>query len=153
MKIHVALVVAVLSAGTVAVQTAPAAAPAAAAAGKAAPGKKKEEPPPKMEGQEVSRGDRGFMGVEIKEGKFVIHFYDKEKKPMKPDVARIALRWDPRYKLGMERLVLNPGPENTMTSPRYIRPPYHFKLFVVLLQDAAEGEDAAGETHVIDLRQ
>ncbi len=128
------------------------AAPAAKGGGKAA-ATKKEEPPPKMEGQEVSRGESGFMGVEIKDGRFVIHFYDKEKKPMTPDVARIALRWDPKYKLGMERVVLGPGPENTMTSERFIRPPYNFKLFIVLVKGGADEADAAGETYTIDFRQ
>jgi hypothetical protein len=157
MKTLIAFVVAALWVGTVAGQTtagAPQAiAPAAGVAGKAAPDKSEEEPPPKIEGQEVARGEQGYMGVEIKDGRFVIHFYDAEKKPMTPDVARIALRWNPSYKIGIERVVLNPGADNTMTSERFIRPPYNFKLFIVLIKDSTEEVDPVGETHVIDFRQ
>lgn len=127
-----------------------------AGAGKAAPGAKgakKDEPPPKIEGMEVSRGDKGFLGVQIVDGRFKINFYDAKKKPMQPDVVRAVLRWDPKYKVGQERVVLNPGGENFLTSERFIRPPYNFRLYMTLLKDAAAGEDPVGETHVIDFRQ
>jgi hypothetical protein len=32
----------------------------------------------------------------------------KEKKPKDPDVARAVLWWDAKYKVGKERIILNP---------------------------------------------
>jgi outer membrane biosynthesis protein TonB len=113
--------------------------------------KKKEEP--KIEGIVVSRGEKGFMGVEIVGGAFKITFYDKKKEKIAPDVARAALRWDAKYKLGQERIVLNPGADGkSLSNPKVIRPPYHFKLFITLVKETAEAEDPASETHVIDFR-
>ena len=101
----------------------------------------------------MPRGEKGFLGVEIVGAQFKITFYDKEKKPVKPDVARAALRWDPKYKVGQDRLVLNPDPDGTsLSSPRSVRPPYHFKLFITLINDPGESENPVGETHVIDFR-
>ena len=121
--------------------------------GKAAKKSAAEKKEPKIEGLEISRGEKGFLGIEVADGKFKLNFYDKEKEPMKPDVARAALRWDPKYKVGMERVVLTPGAENVLTSERFIRPPYNFKLFIVLVNDTAAGEDPVGETYTIDFRQ
>ncbi|MDO8540137.1 MAG: hypothetical protein Q7S40_06800 [Opitutaceae bacterium] len=131
----------------------------AAAPGKSAPGKAapkadaKKDEPGKIEGLEVSRGDKGFLGVQVVDGRFKLNFYDMKKKPAKPDVVRAVLRWDPKYKVGMERVVLNPGAENSLTAERFIRPPYNFKLFITLLKDAAGGEDPVGESYTIDFRQ
>ena len=120
------------------------------AAKKAEP-KKKEEP--KIEGIVVSRGERGFMGVELVGGAFKITFYDKTKKPMEPDVIRAALRWDAKYKLGQERLVLNPtGDGKSLSNPKTIRGPHNFKLFITLVKEPTEKEDPAGEIHVIDFK-
>jgi hypothetical protein len=120
------------------------------AAKKAEP-KKKEEP--KIEGIVVSRGDRGFMGVELVGGAFKITFYDKKKKPVEPDVARVALRWDAKYKVGQERLVLNPtGDGKSLSNPKTIRGPHNFKLYIVLIKEPTEKEDPTAETHVIDFK-
>ena len=113
--------------------------------------KKKEEL--KIKGIVVPRGERGFLGVEVVNGAFKITFYDTKKKPVAPDVARAALRWDPKYKVGQERLVLNPDADGTsLSNPKTIRPPYVFKLFITLLKDASDKEEAVAETHVIDFR-
>jgi hypothetical protein len=128
-----------------------AAAPKKADATKKAEPAKKEEP--KIKGVVVSRGEKGFMGVEIVGSSFKITFYDTKKKPIAPDVARAALRWDAKYKVGQERVILNPDPDGkSLSNPRTIRPPYHFKLYITLVQEATEKEDPAGETHVIDFR-
>ena len=108
----------------------------------------------KIEGVEVARAGGGFLGVAIVGGTFKITFYDAKKKPINADVARAALRWDPKYKVGVERVVLNRTEDGkALASPRNIRPPYLFKLFVTLLKSAeGEGEDAVGETYVVDFR-
>jgi hypothetical protein len=120
------------------------------AAKKAEP-KKKEEP--KIEGIVVSRGERGFMGVELVGGAFKITFYDPKKKPVAPDVARAALRWDAKYKVGQERLVLNPtGDGKSLSNPKTIRGPHNFKLYITLIKEPAEKEDPVAEVHVIDFK-
>jgi hypothetical protein len=125
------------------------------AKGKDAKGKGKQEEEPKIAGMEIARGDKGFIGLEVAEGAFKMTFYDKEKKPTPPDVARAALRWDAKYKVGQERLVLNPGGgPNSLNNPRVIRPPYNFKLFITLIKaGGADGDNATGESYVVDFRQ
>ena len=120
------------------------------AAKKAEPAKKEE---PKIEGVVVARGEKGFMGVEITGGAFKITFYDVKKKKIAPDVARAVLRWDAKYKVGQERLVLNPGSDGkSLSNPKIIRPPYTFKLFITLVKEGSEEEQPVGESHVIDFR-
>src|SRR5688572_2818750 len=117
---------------------------------KAEPEKKEE---PKIKGIVVSRGEKGFMGVEIVGSSFKITFYDTKKKPIAPDVARAALRWDAKYKVGQERQVLNPtGDGRSLSNPKTIRGPHNFKLYIVLIKEPTEKEDPTGETHVIDFK-
>jgi len=71
-------------------------------------------------------------------------------------LARAILRWDPKYKkVGQERVALTPGGENMLSSPRAIRPPYNFRLFILLFKDPAndESDSKPSEQHVIDFRQ
>jgi len=115
----------------------------------------KKDAPGKIEGIEIARAKGGFLGVQIVDSSFKITFYDAKKKPVAADVVRALLRWDPKYKVGQERLVLNRSDDGkSLASPRNIRPPYLFKLTIVLLQEAAGTEDgtAAGETYVIDFK-
>jgi hypothetical protein len=127
-----------------------AAAKNAEATKKTEPAKKEE---PKIKGIVVPRGERGFLGVEIVGGAFKITFYDPKKKPTTPDVARAFLRWDAKYKVGQERLILNPDADGkSLSNPRTIRPPHNFKLYITLIKQETEKEDPVGETHVIDFR-
>jgi hypothetical protein len=153
MKLLAALLSLSVLAGPLCAQTAAPGTPAAPVAPKKnAPAKKTEETP-KIEGMEVARGGGGFLGVAIAGGMFKITFYDAKKKPVEADVVRAALRWDPKYKVGMERVVLNLSDDKkSLTAPKNIRPPYMFKLFITLLKDAGAGEDAAGESYTIDFR-
>ncbi len=109
----------------------------------------------KVEGVEVTRSGGGFLGVAIVDGTFKIAFYDAKKKAIAADVPRALLRWNPKNQSGSERVVLNRTEDGkALASPRNIRPPYLFKLYVTLLKSSVEGEaeDAAGETYVIDFR-
>ena len=116
--------------------------------------KKKDEPPPKIEGMEIQRGDRGYLGIKIEDNTFKVRFYDKEKKPMKADAARIALRWNVNYQPNPERTLLEPGDDGkVMSSEKTVRPPHAFKLFITLLNNDAPGEDPAAESYVVDFRQ
>lgn len=133
-----------------AAKSVPPAKSAPAAKAPAAKTVKKEEPPPKIEGITIPRG-KNFLGIQIVNGTFKLSFYDEKKKPIPADVPRAVLRWDPKYKVGKERLLLSPGEDGkSLTSPKNIRPPHNFKLYITLLKEASEAEDPAGETFVID---
>lgn len=129
--------------------TTPPPAPGASAAKKKA-GKAKEEPPPKIDGLEISRGDRGFLGIKV-DGGFRVNFYGRDRKPIAPDVDRIVLRWPVHYQPNDERATLTPAADGKgMVSPKLVRPPYRFKLYVTLLKDAAPAD---AETYVVDFNQ
>lgn len=118
-----------------------------------APGKP-EEKPAKIDGMEIPRGAKGFLGIEVKDGMFKLSFYDAKKKPVAADMDRAALRWDAKYKVGEERLVLTPGGDGkSLTAGKTIRPPYNFKLFITLVREAKDGQEAANESYAIDFRQ
>lgn len=117
----------------------------------AAKGKTGEKPV--IEGVEIPRGD-GFLGIRIVDSTFQLSFYNSEKKPVPADVDRAALRWDPKYKVGEERVVLNPSADGkSLVSPKAIRPPYLFKLYITLVREAAPGRTPLNETIVVDFRQ
>ncbi len=127
----------------------------AAKGGAKKPGLPEKAETPKIEGMEVARTGGGFIGVAITGSTFKISFYDAKKKPVAADVGRALLRWDPKYKVGAERVVLNRTDDGmALASAKNIRPPYLFKLYITLLKSAAEGDaaDTAGETYVIDFR-
>jgi len=113
---------------------------------------KKEEPPPKIEGFEISRGEAGYMGLEVVDGNFKLSFYDAKKKPVKTDMVRAALRWNPKYQKNDERVILErSGDGKSLTSPRAIRPPHAFKLYITLFKEPAPGaEPEAAENYVVD---
>ncbi|MBI5689103.1 MAG: hypothetical protein HZC55_03320 [Verrucomicrobia bacterium] len=131
--------------------TAPAAKAGATAPAAEKKAAKKDEPPPKIEGMEIGRGAKGFLGLQVVNGVFKLSFYDEKKKPAQPDAVRAVLRWTPNYKPGNEVYILNPGGDGkSLTSDKTVRPPYAFKLFVSLF---AEGSENPVESFVVDFRQ
>lgn len=132
-------------------------APAGKDAKKTAPADKKkaadtkaEEPEAKIEGMAIARPDGRFLGLEVKDSKFVLSFYDKNKKEMAPDVARATMRWPVKYQPGDERTVLNPaGDGKTLTSGKTVKPPHFFKVYMSLF---VEGSDEAVESYAVDYR-
>jgi len=113
--------------------------PASAASAKTPAKKPAEEPT--IPGQVIARNNGGFLGLTIVSNNFVIAFYDAEKKPMAVDVARATARWSVNY---------NPSPDGmSLTSTKFVRPPFTFKLFLTLLGPA---EDSPAENFVIDVR-
>jgi hypothetical protein len=116
--------------------------------------KKKEEEMGKIEGMEIPRPSGGYLGIRIVDGVWRLTFYNAKRKPIPPDVARVTLRWPAVYKAGDERTVLSPGGDaNSMTSPKVVRPPLTFKLFITLLNPGGDGTDVAVENYTIDFHQ
>lgn len=105
----------------------------------------KEQPP--IAGLEISRPTGGFLGLQLLNGNFVLSFYDADRQPKPIDVARAALRWPVKYQPNDERVVLNPGGDGvSLTSPKVIRPPHNFRLYIALF---VEGNDDPVETHTV----
>jgi len=117
-------------------------------------GKKKEDEVGKIDGLEIARGS-GFLGLQIVNGTFKLSFYDAKKKPVAPDVASAAFRWNVNYQKMPERTILSPS-GTALVSDKTVKPPYSFKLFVTLFKQAgsgADGSDAGAESFTIDFSQ
>lgn len=130
--------------------------PAAPAAAKPAPATTSTaaQPPPKIDGMEVSRGEKGYLGVKIEDHTFKITFYDQDKKPIPADVSAIALRWPVQYQPNPERDYLTPTADGmALTSSKVVRPPYHFRLFMTLLKGTTPADETVVESFVIDFHQ
>lgn len=126
----------------------------------ARPAAKKSDPntkttaPGHVEGFSIGRSGGGFLGVKVVNNTFQVHFYDKNRKPTPVDVSSIALRWPVPYQPNPERTLLTPrGDGTTMSSPKAVRPPFRFKLFVTLLKADASGQDQVVEDYVVDFAQ
>lgn len=115
--------------------------------------KKSETPPAKIDGQVISRGPKGYLGVKV-DGGFKISFYDEKKQPVRGDVAGIALRWPVHYQPNAERAYLQPSGDGIVyVSEKAVRPPLTFKLFITLVKDAADPDGQPAESYVIDFQQ
>jgi hypothetical protein len=118
---------------------------------KSAPAPAKQEETAKAEGEEAEgaiegvsapRKNGGFIGITVDENGFKLSFYDKKKKQVDCDVARAAVRWNPSYKIGEERRMLNPsGDGKTLTSPP-VRAPYNFRFTLVLLTESGDAVES-----------
>ncbi len=108
-------------------------------------------PEPTIPGFVIPRTSGGYLSLQVVDGKFKLSFFGADKKPVPVNIARAAVRWIVHYSVLNERTVLNPNADNTaLTSPKFVRPPYLFKLYLTLL--GQEGEEAV-EDYVIDFRQ
>lgn len=116
--------------------------------------KKKEDEMGKIEGVEVSRGEKGYFGLQVVGGAFKLTFYNDKKKPTAGGFDRAALRWNPINKKGDDRVVLLPdGGGQVFTAGSPVKPPYNFRVFVTLVKEATDGQPAANESYVVDFRQ
>ncbi len=150
MKINAALAKSLLLAASVGmVVPLLAAPPAKPAPSKPAPAKQEEIAKPEGETPEATipgisapRAKGGFIGIEVDESGFKLSFYDKDKKQVDCDVARATARWDPSYKVGVERRVLNPSGDGKTLTSTPVRPPYNFRLFLTLLNENGEAVES-----------
>lgn len=89
----------------------------------------------------------GFLGLQVVDGNFKLTYYDGEKQPVTADHPRALLRWPARYKSGDDRAMLNRAGDGTyLTSPKFVRPPYSFRLFITLIAGEEGGAEGAVET-------
>lgn len=119
----------------------------------------KKEEAPKIEGIVLTRANGGFLGLKLEGGTFKLSFYDKDRKALPADYPRALARWNPNYKAGSERVMLNQAADgNSLVGNKPVRPPYAFKLYLTLLRGeaAAEGDATAPapntESYVVDFR-
>jgi len=113
---------------------------------KAAP---KKEAEPVIPGVTVPRANGTFFGLELAGGKFKITCYDKKKKPMAPDVSRIAARWPNTRsaEVAWNRTILNPE-GNALIGAATVYPPYAWNVFLTVLE--GQGDDTkATENYVV----
>lgn len=98
----------------------------------------------------------GFLGIQVVEGNFKLTYYDLDKQPVAADHPRALLRWPARHKTGDDRAMLNrSGDGSYLTAPKFVRPPYAFRLFITLIA-GEEGEsetDVNTETYAITFQQ
>ena len=135
----------------VAQSTPPGAGPASGAAKTTAAPAPKKEAEPTIKGYVLNRPKGGFLGLTLEGNNFKLAFYDAKKKPAKVDVARATARWPVHYMPHDEFAVLSPGGDGTaLVSPKYVRPPFAFKLYLSLFK---EGSENAVESYVIDFHQ
>lgn len=112
------------------------------------PGAKAADAPAKIEGIVLNRPNGGYLGLTLADHHFVLKFFDAKKKPAKVDVKLANARWIVHYSIYNEHAVLLPNDDGTaLTSPKYVRPPYAFKLYLTLVPD---DPDAKTEDYVID---
>jgi hypothetical protein len=121
---------------------------AAPPAKKAAPKGATTEETPAIKGIEIPRAKGGFLGIQVVNNSWVLSFYDADKNPIPADVSKASLRWPVKYQKSDERVMLNPSADGkTLTSPRTVRPPHDFRLYILLF---VEGQEDPVENYQID---
>jgi len=100
------------------------------------PVKKKVFELPKT-GLNLARPNGGWINAEIVGIRLVIKFFDKEKKPVAPDVERGFARFNYAAKNDKRAVLDREG--NTLVTPATVRPPHNF--LVILSLFAGEGAE------------
>ncbi len=99
------------------------------------PVKKKVYELPKT-GVNQPRPAGGWINAEIVGIQLVIKFYDKEKKPVPPDLERGFVRFNHAAKNDMKAVLKLHG--NTLVTPATVRPPYNFQVILNLVAAGAK---------------
>jgi len=97
--------------------------------------KKKEYELPKA-GKNIERQKGGWLNIEGTGTRFVVKFFDKEKKPVPPDVERGLARFNYAAK-NDTRAPLNREGE-TLVTPATVKPPHNFLIILSLFSSEAE---------------
>ena len=103
---------------------------------------------PNIEGIVMHRAKGGYLGLTLESSNFKLAFYDEKKQPVAADVTRATVRWVVHYTVFDEHAVLLPTADvMVLTSDKFVRPPYKFKLYLTLI---VEGSAEPPENYVID---
>ncbi|MFZ5496579.1 MAG: hypothetical protein ACOZE5_14740 [Verrucomicrobiota bacterium] len=87
------------------------------------------------------RPQGGWINVEPQGTRLVVKFFDKEKKPMAPDVARGLVRLKYSSKNPVQAVLTAAG--DTLATPATIRPPHNFLVILSLFaSDSAEASES-----------
>lgn len=90
--------------------------------------------------------DKGYLSLTLEGGSFKLSFYDKNKQPIAPDVARAATHWNPKQKFGEERAVMNLSSDGqSLKGNKFVQPPFPLRVFITLLS----AEDVGVENHTV----
>ena len=94
--------------------------------------KKKEYELPKT-GVNIARKEGGWLNIEGSGTRFVVKFFDKDKKPAPPNVERGLARFNYAAKNDTRATLSLEG--ETLVTPATIRPPHNFQVILTLLRD------------------
>lgn len=97
--------------------------------------KKKEYELPKT-GKNIPRQKDGWLNVEGTGTRFVVKFFDKEKKPVSPDVERGLARFNYAAKNDTRAPLNREG--DTLTTPATVKPPHNFLVTLAFFAGEAE---------------
>ena len=97
---------------------------------------------PTIPGVSAKRANGGYVGVTVDAGGFTVAFYDSKKKQVDCDVAQAVIRWNPSYKIGEERRMLNPSADGKTLTSTPVRAPYNFRFRLILLDANAQAVDS-----------
>ncbi|HEY1792787.1 MAG TPA: hypothetical protein VGG34_07705 [Opitutaceae bacterium] len=99
-------------------------------------------------GTPIQRPNGHWLGLELKENHFLLHFYNAKKKPEDADASSAVLKWAVHYQPNDERTELAPTDDpSTLGSGYTIRAPHSFKLHIALFTPTS-GDNP--ESYVID---
>ena len=99
-----------------------------------------EAPTAKLEGVLIERPDGTFMQFVIQENLVFCNFLDAEKKPIDPDVDRVAARiqrTQPRVRKVFTVAVPYQGVEG-FRAPVFIQPPHIFRAYLSLMREGID---------------
>ncbi len=131
-----ALAVVLAAAGSAAPAGSP---PKKAGSIKTAPVTKKEVYELPKSGVSIARTEGGWLNVEGNGTQIVVRFFDKDKKPIAPDVERGLARFNYAAKNDTRAPLHREG--NTLVTPATVRPPHNFQIILSLFKGEA-GESA-----------
>jgi hypothetical protein len=90
--------------------------------------------------------DKGYLSLTLEGGSFKLSFYDKNKQPVAPDVARAATHWNPKQTRGEVRAVMNLSSDGqSLKGNTFVQPPFPLRVFITLLSS----EEVGVESHTV----
>ncbi|MEZ5275344.1 MAG: hypothetical protein R3F07_03055 [Opitutaceae bacterium] len=107
-----------------------------------------EDPVPELGGTLIKRPDDTFLQLLMEGNRIHIYFFDKEKKPISPDVDRITIRIrsvrdKPRFTVAVPFEGIN-----GLRAPFFVKPPHIFIAYLNLMRD---GVEEPIETYVVNV--